>query len=68
LVNGPIAEVRLFSGDKWNNYECIAYVSKGKSVAIYVLSSRNKEGLLKNLDAFKRMVSEISLADVVITK
>jgi hypothetical protein len=63
-----VAEVRLFSGDKWGNYECIAYVSKGKSVVMYILSSRNKEAMIKTLEAFRRMVSESSLMSVTIKK
>jgi len=66
LPGGYTAEVRLFLGDKWGNYECIAYVLKGKSVVLYVLSAKNKEGLLKNLDAFKKMVSGSALMNVTI--
>ncbi len=58
------AEVRLFSGDKWGNYECVAYVSKDKSVAIYVLSAKTKEDMLKNLDAFRTMVEKSALMAV----
>ena len=68
VTGGSVAEVRLFSGDKWGNYECVAYVSKGKSVAVYVLSSKNKEGLLKNLDVFRTMVSKSALMDVKFQK
>ncbi len=68
ITGGASAEVRIYSGDKWGNYECVAYVSKGKSVAIYVLSSRNKEGLLRSLDAFRTMVSKSVLMDVNIQK
>jgi len=39
IQGGFKAEVRQFTGDKWGNYELIAYVQKGSSVAIYVLSS-----------------------------
>jgi hypothetical protein len=68
VTGGLVAEVRLFSGDKWGNYECVAYVSKGKSLAIYVLSSKNEDGLLKNLDAFRTMVSKSALMDVKFQK
>jgi hypothetical protein len=61
-------EVRFFSGDKWGNYECIAYVSKGKSVALYVMSSRSKEGLIDNINAFKTVVLKSVLMNVTIQK
>ena len=68
MTGGSSAEVRLYSGDQWGNYECVAYVSKGKSVAIYVLSSRNKEGLFQGLDAFRTMVATSTLMAVTIPK
>jgi hypothetical protein len=68
VTGGSAAEVRLFSGDRWGNYECVAYASKGKSVAMYVISSRSKEGLIKNLDAFRTMVSKSVLMNVTIQK
>lgn len=68
MLDGAVAEVRLFSGDKWGNLECIAYASKGKSVVIYVLSSRSKEGMMKYLDAFRSLVPQSNLMNVTINK
>jgi len=68
LTGGLSAEVRLYSGDQWGNYECVAYASKGKSVAIYVLSSRSKEDFKKSLDAFRAMVAKSVLMNVNIQK
>jgi len=68
MTGGSSAEVRLYSGDQWGNYECVAYVSKGTSVVIYVLSSRDKEGLLQGLGAFRTMVATSTLMDVTIQK
>ena len=68
LSDGNTAEVRLFSGDEWDNFECIAYAAKGTDVIIYVLSARDEKGLKKNLGAFKKMVAESSLMGVTINK
>jgi hypothetical protein len=68
IGGGLSAEVRLFSGDQWGNYECVAYAAKGKSVALYVLSSRKKEDFDKSLSAFRSMVAKSSLMNVTINK
>jgi hypothetical protein len=58
MQGGIKAEVRQFTGDKWNNYERIAYAQKGSSVAIYVLSSRTKIDYEKSISAFEEMVTK----------
>lgn len=68
LKDGVTADVRFFTGDKWGNFECIAYVTKSESVAIFVISSKNRDGLTKNIDVFRSMVSKSVLMDVEIQK
>lgn len=68
LSSGQIAQVRLLSGDQWGNYECIAYAQKGTSVAIYVLSCKSQQALLKSLPAFREMVSNSVLINVEFKK
>jgi hypothetical protein len=58
IQGGIKAEVRQFTGDKWGNYERIAYAQKGSSVAMYVLSSKSKNGYEKSISAFEEMVTK----------
>jgi len=62
------AEVRQFTRDKWGNYELIAYVQKGSNVAIYVLSSKNQDGYSKSIDAFKGMVTNSFIVNMIFEK
>lgn len=62
------AETRLFTGDKWGNYEQIAYAQHKSSVAIYVLSCKTKDGYQKSRDAFKEMVENSYLANMIFEK
>jgi hypothetical protein len=57
IQGGIKAEVRQFTGDKWGNHERIAYAQKGSSVAMYVLSSKTKDGYEKSINAFEEMVT-----------
>lgn len=68
LEGGAKAEVRLYSGDAWNNYEAVAYASQGNSVAIFVLSCRTAEAFAKSVPAFRHMVAGSSLVGVVFKK
>ncbi len=62
------AETRLFSGDKWGNYEQIAYVEHKGSVAIYVLSCKTKEGYQKSQAAFREMVANSYIVNMIFEK
>ena len=59
---GEVAQVRLYSGDRWGNSEAVAYAEKDGSVAIYVLSCRTQSGFEKSLPEFKEMVGSSFLA------
>jgi hypothetical protein len=62
VSGGAVAEVRLYSGDRWGNREAVAYVEKEGSVAIYVLSSKTEAGFSESLPAFQEMVESSFLA------
>jgi len=62
------AETRLFIGDKWGNYEQIAYAQHKGSVAIYVLSCKTKEGYQKSQAAFQEMVAKSFIINIVLEK
>jgi len=62
VTGGDVAQVRLYSGDKWGNREAVAYVQKDGSVAIYVLSCRSEAGFSESLPAFREMVESSFLA------
>ncbi len=66
LKSGQEAQMRLFSGDQYGNYEAIAYVEAFGSVGMFVLSSRTKEGFERSLPAFKEVVAKSAVARVVI--
>jgi hypothetical protein len=56
IEGGGTAVVRHYFGDKWGNWEAVAYAAKGRSVAIYVLSCRTRPGFQGSLDDFRSMV------------
>lgn len=68
ISSGQTAEVRYLSGDKWGNYEAIAYAPKGQDVAMYVLSCKTKKGFDKRVAEFREMVSKSFLADMEFKK
>jgi len=68
LKSGQEAQVRLFSGDQYGNYEAIAYVEAFGNVGMFVLSSRTKEGFERSLPAFKEVVVTGYVARVVVEK
>ncbi len=57
-ASGAQAQVRVFSGGGYGNYECVAYAQHGSKVAIYVLTCRNKKGYEKTLGLFIKMVAK----------
>lgn len=68
ISSGQVAEVLYLTGDKWGNYEAVAYASKGLNVAMYILSCKSKEGFAKRLADFEKMVSKGFLVNVSFKK
>jgi len=66
LKSGQEAQVRLFSGDQYGNYEAIAYVEAFGSVGMFVLSCRSKDGFKRSFPAFKEVVSKSAVARIVL--
>ncbi len=58
--SGQKATVKYFTGDSFGNYEAIAYIDKGKTVTMIVLTSQTKEDFEKSLPAFKELVGSYS--------
>lgn len=65
IIGSKIAQVREYSGDKWGNFEEVAYISENSSVVMYVLSSRDEKTFRKSLPAFRKMVAASFLAAMV---
>lgn len=57
LSNGELASVYFYSGDKWGNYEAVAYIQEDETINFLVYNSRNIESFNSNLDVFYEMVS-----------
>jgi hypothetical protein len=55
--DGKTAQVRLFQGDQWGNYEAAAYIDEPAVMVILVLSARNQEAFQKSLPAFEKLVA-----------
>lgn len=68
IQGGIKAEVREFTGEKWGNFERIAYVQKGSGVAMYVLSSKTRNDYEKSIDAFEKMVTNSFLMNMKLEK
>jgi hypothetical protein len=56
LQDGTNATVKIFSGDKWNNYESIAYIEAPTVWVMVVLSSRHVAAYKAALPAFNSLV------------
>lgn len=55
--DGKTAQVRLFQGDQWGNWEAVAYIDEPAVVAILVLSARSQEAFKKSFPAFEKLVA-----------
>lgn len=55
--DGKTALLRIFSGDKWNNREAVAYIEEPTVVAVIVLSCRDNNSFDRSLPAFKQLVA-----------
>jgi hypothetical protein len=53
---GKVAEIRIFSGDKWGNFESVAYLQENKVIITIVLTSRNENLYLKSIQAFQELI------------
>jgi len=56
LKGGKIAKVRYFTGDKFGNFEAIAYIEEEKIGVMIVMSSKTKTGFDNSLTAFEKLV------------
>lgn len=54
--DGKIAEVRYFTGDKWNNYETVAYIPEKKVMVLIILTARDEASYLQSVPAFEELV------------
>ena len=51
-----VASVRYFTGDKWGNYEAVAYLQEETVFVLIALSARNRELYEGALEAFQKLV------------
>ncbi len=56
VAGGRLAVVKEFSGDKWGNYEAVAYISENKTFTTFTLSASNKNDYIKALPSFRIFV------------
>jgi len=54
--DGNVAQVRIFTGDRWGNSEAVAYISENKIFVIIAFTSRTLEGYKKYFGAFQSLV------------
>lgn len=50
------AQVYYYSGDKYGNYEAVAYIGETKTINFFVMSSKTKSDFEKSLPAFQSLV------------
>ena len=55
LQNGKEATIYYFSGDKWNNYEAVAYIEEAETINFLVYNARTKESFDKYLEDFNKI-------------
>jgi hypothetical protein len=56
LKDGRTATIYHYTGDKWNNYEAVAYIEEKKTINFVVLSSRTKEWFDKSQDTLRAIM------------
>ena len=68
VSGGRLTVVKEFSGDKWGNYEAVAYISEDKTFTSFTLSARNKDDYLKSFPSFEEFVASYTFltSDVII--
>lgn len=57
LPSGNKAELYLFSGDQWGNYEAVAYFQETKTINFLVFNARTKENFDKYIGDFHKIIS-----------
>ncbi len=55
--DGKPAAVKHFSGDRFGNWEAVAYVDEAKVVAVITMTSRKEKPFRESLRAFERLVA-----------
>jgi hypothetical protein len=53
---GRLAVVKEFSGDKWGNYEAVAYISEDKTFTSFTLSAKKKDDYVNSFPSFEKFV------------
>jgi hypothetical protein len=48
--------VKEFSGDKWGNYEAVAYISEDKTFTSFTLSAKKKDDYVNSFPSFEQFV------------
>jgi hypothetical protein len=56
LPNRHTAKIYWFSGDRYGNYEAVAYIKERKTINFIVLNAKNKQDFLQSLPAFTVIV------------
>lgn len=57
LPNGRKAEIYYYAGDRWGNYEAVAYIQETRTINYLVFNSRTKENFEKYIGDFQKIVS-----------
>jgi len=57
LANGQKADLYLFTGDQWGNYEAVAYFQETDTINFLVFNSRTKENFDKYIGDFRQIIS-----------
>jgi len=66
---GRLTIVKEFSGDKWDNYEAVAYISEDKTFTSFTLSAKKKDEYIKAFPSFEKFVESYTfITSEVITK
>jgi len=64
MNGGDTVYVKLFSGVRETDHECVAYIAKGKSVVLFVLTCTTQENFKKNLAIYRSMIRDSQLLEM----
>ncbi len=69
-ADGKRAVVRKFTGDKWGNYEAVAYIDESKVIVMLVITSRSKKDFQDFYPSFIELIKSYKFltSDVIIKK
>ena len=56
LANGRKAEIYYFFGDKWGNYEAVAYFKEADTINYLVFNSKTENNFFKYISDFRQIV------------